>query len=122
MSAASLVEPDFLAFIVDDGEAVAKFWTDVVALKRTAHSPLGAQVFETRPIPFAIRTPPPRETAGAVAGVALWLSVAGDVDEYREALLHCGADAGEVDDGPFSRMLSFCSPGGFGVTVHGVQP
>jgi len=119
MSAASLVEPDFLAFIVDDVEAVARFWTDVVGLERTAHRPPGAQIFETRPSPFAIRTPPPRVTAGA--GVALWLSVAGDVDEYREALLYCGADAGAVEGGPFSRMLSFRSPGDFRVPVHAVQ-
>ncbi len=39
MSAASLVGPDFFAFVVDDVESAATFWTDVVGLRqpRTAH-------------------------------------------------------------------------------------
>ncbi len=122
MSAACILGPDFVAFVVEDVEATAKFWTEVVGLKPAAHSPPGAQVFETSPIPFAIRTARPGETIGGGAGVALWFSVGGDVDEYHEALLHRGADAGEVDNGPFGRMFKLHAPGGFSVTVHAAQP
>ena len=64
MSAPSLVGPDFVAFVVEDVKAAATFWADVVGLKPATHSPPGAQVFETSPIPFAIRTPRPGETVG----------------------------------------------------------
>jgi len=121
MSAGRLVGPDFVAFVVEDVEAAATFWTDVVGLKRAAHSPPGAQLFETSPIPFAIRSPRPGETVGTGKGVAIWFSVADDVDEYRRALIHRGADAGEVDDGPFGRMFALRSPGGFSVIVHAGQ-
>ena len=118
---ASLVGPDFVAFVVDDVEAAKTFWTDVVGLKRAEHSPPGGQVFETKPIAFAIRSARPGETLGCNAGIALWFSLAGDVDDYREELLRRGADASDVDDGPFGRMFTLRSPGGFTVTVHADQ-
>ena len=121
MSAVRVVGPDFIALVVDDVAAAATFWTNVVGLKPAAHSPPGAQVFETSPIAFAIRAPRPDEAVGGGAGVALWFSVAGNVDEYHEALLQRGADAGKVDDGPFGRMFTLRAPGGFSVTVHAGQ-
>jgi len=121
MSAASLVGPDFFAFVVDDVESAATFWTDVVGLRPAAHSPPGTHVFETKPIAFALRKPRPGESVGGGAGVALWFSVAGDIDEFREELLHRGADPGDVGDGPFGRMFALRSPGGFTVTVHAAQ-
>lgn len=121
MSAGRLVGPDFVAFVVEDVEAAATFWTDVVGLKRAAHSPPGAQLFETNPISFAIRSPRPGESDGNGNRVAIWFSVAGDVNEYRAALMDRGADVGEVDDGPFGRMFTLRSPGGFTVTVHAGQ-
>lgn len=78
-------------------------------------------MFETKPIAFAIRKPRPGESVGGGAGVALWFSVAGDIDEFREELLHRGADPRDVGGGPFGRMFALRSPGGFTVTVHAAQ-
>ena len=122
MSAAILEGPDFLAFIVEDVEETAKFWTDVVGLKPAPHSPPGAKVFETRSIPFAIRAPYSGETCGNDNSVSVWFSLAGDVDDYRDSLLQRGADVGEVKDGPFGRMFALHAPGGFSVTVHAARP
>ena len=47
MSAASLGGPDFLAFIVEDVEAAARFWIEVVGLNPAPHGPPGAKLFET---------------------------------------------------------------------------
>jgi hypothetical protein len=91
MTAASLAGPDFLAFVVDDLDAASRFWRDVAGLKLAPQSPPGAQVFLTRPVPFAVRVPRPREVPGSGQGVAVWFSVSGDVDEYRAALVRRGA-------------------------------
>jgi catechol 2,3-dioxygenase-like lactoylglutathione lyase family enzyme len=61
MSSPSLTGPDFIAFVVDDVEAANAFWRDVVGLEPAAHSPPQARVFNTSPIPVAIRAPRPGE-------------------------------------------------------------
>jgi catechol 2,3-dioxygenase-like lactoylglutathione lyase family enzyme len=122
MSSPSLTGPDFIAFVVDDVEAANAFWRDVVGLEPAAHSPPHARVFNSSPIPVAIRAPRPGEPHASGQGVAVWFSVSGDVDEYRAELLRRGADAGELQNGPFGRMFTLVAPGGFVVTVHGVTP
>jgi predicted enzyme related to lactoylglutathione lyase len=122
MTAASLAGPDFLAFVVDDLDAASRFWRDVAGLKLAPQSPPGAQVFLTRPVPFAVRVPRPGEVPGSGQGVAVWFSVSGDVDEYRAALVQRGATLGELRDGPFGRMFDLVAPGGFVVTVHASAP
>jgi catechol 2,3-dioxygenase-like lactoylglutathione lyase family enzyme len=122
MSAPSPTGPSFVAFVVDDIAAASAFWTNVVGLTPAAHSPPGAQVFQTSPIPFAIRGPRPGELHGNGQGVAVWFSVSGDVDQYRAEVLRRGADVGEPQDGPFGRMFTLVAPGGFVVTVHAGAP
>ena len=91
MTAASLAGPDFLAFVVDDLDAASRFWRDVAGLNLAPQSPPGAQVFLTRPVPFAVRVPRPGEVPGSGQRVAVWFSVSGGVDEYRAALVRRGA-------------------------------
>lgn len=122
MSVARVAGPDFLAFVVEDVEGAATFWTDVIGLKPSPHGPPGAKVFETSPIPFAIRSPRPGEPVGSGQGVAVWFAVSGDVDECRAALLQRGGEPDEVHDGPFGRMFTLPAPGGFTVTVHAAAP
>jgi hypothetical protein len=122
MSAPSLIGPSFLAFVVDDVAAASLFWTNVVGLKPAAQSPPGAQVFQTSPIPIAVRVPRAGEVLGSGQGLAPWFSVSGDVDEFREDLLQRGAHVGELQDGPFGRMFILVAPGGFVVTVHAGAP
>jgi len=52
-----LIGPDFIGIQVVDIEAARAFYTDIVGLKAVAQSPPGAVVFDTKPIPFAVRTP-----------------------------------------------------------------
>ncbi len=122
MSFPSLTGPDFIAFVVDDVEAASAFWRDVVGLEPAAHSPPQARVFNTSPIPVAVRAPRPGEPRASGQGVAVWFSVSGDVDEYRAKLLRRGADVGEPQNGPFGRMFTLVAPGGFVVTVHAGAP
>jgi catechol 2,3-dioxygenase-like lactoylglutathione lyase family enzyme len=122
MSSPSLTGPDFIAFVVDDVEAASAFWRDVVGLEPAAHSPPQAQVFNTRPIPVAIRAPRPGEPHPSGQGIAVWFSLSGDVDEYRAELLRRGADVGEPQNGPFGRMFTLVAPGGFAITVHAGAP
>ncbi len=122
MTASSLAGPDFLAFVVDDLDAASTFWRDVAGLKLAPQSPPGAQVFLTRPVPFAVRVPRSGEVPGSGHGVAVWFSVTGDVDDYRAALVQRGATPGESRDGPFGRMFELVAPGGFVVTVHASAP
>jgi hypothetical protein len=110
MSSPRLTGPDFITFVVDDVEAASAFWRDV------------ARVFNTSPIPVAIRAPRPGEPHASGQGVVVWFSVSGDVDEYRAELLRRGADVGEPQNGPFGRMFTLVAPGGFVVTVHAGAP
>ena len=71
----------------------------MVGLKPAAHSPPGAQVFQTSPIPFAVRGPRPGEIPSNGQGVAVWFSVSGDVDQYRADVLRRGAGVGEFETG-----------------------
>ena len=118
MSSPRLTGPDFIAFVVDDVEAASAFWRDVVGLEPVAYSPPQARVFNTSPIPLAIRAPRPGESPGTGQGVAVWFSVSGDVDEYRAELLRRGADVSEPQNGAFGRMFTLVAPSGFVVTVH----
>lgn len=122
MSSPYLTGPDFIAFVVDDVEAASMFWRDVVGLEPAAYSPPQAQVFNTNPIPVAVRAPRPGEARTNGQGIAVWFSASGDVDEYRAELLRRGADVGEPQDGPFGRMFTLVAPGGFVVTVHAAAP
>ncbi len=54
---AKIVGPDFIALQVRDLEASRRFYTDALGLEPAPQSPPGAVVFQTAPIPFAIREP-----------------------------------------------------------------
>ena len=52
-----VIGPDFLSLQVSDLEASRRFYAKSVGLTPAAESPPDAVVFDTRPIPFAIRRP-----------------------------------------------------------------
>lgn len=52
-----LIGPDFIAIQIEDLDAARIFHTEVVGLRPVAKSPPGAVVFDTKPIPFAVRKP-----------------------------------------------------------------
>ncbi|KZX21966.1 glyoxalase/bleomycin resistance protein/dioxygenase superfamily protein [Rathayibacter tanaceti] len=89
---------------------------------RSPAGPPRAVVFDTTPIPFALRDPAPGTDLDSAArpgiGAAIWLH-ATDVQDIHDALT---ADGHEIVaapiDGPFGRTFTFADPDGYHVTLH----
>lgn len=117
----TITGPDFLALQVRDLERAASFYERELGLRRTPASPPGAVVFQTSPIPFAVRSPLPGTDLDAGRpglGVALWLG-ADDAQAVHDRLAsHDVAIVTEPFDGPFGRTFAFRDPDGYAVTVH----
>ncbi len=115
-----LIGPDFIGIQADDLEAARTFYTEVVGLKVAANSPPGAVVFDTKPIPFAVRTPlvglGDTDTLGR--GIAIWFGC-DDADALHAHLRE--RDVSIVfppKDGPFGRYFAFVDPFGYTITAH----
>lgn len=122
----TVIGPDFVALQVADLARSTAFYTDTLGLKPASHSPPGAQVFLTSPIPFAVREPLPGIQVAAIqpfagAGVALWLA-AEQPDELHDSLRKHGIEIlNPPTDGPFGRMFTFADPDGYRITIHASQ-
>lgn len=114
--------PDFIALQVRDLDASAAFYERHLGLARTPGGPPSAVVFQTLPIPFAVREPLPGidlDAAGSPGrGVALWLH-ATNAPNLHDALQAAGVPiASGLIDGPFGRTFTFADPDGYLITVH----
>jgi predicted enzyme related to lactoylglutathione lyase len=115
--------PDFLALQVRDLERSASFYESELGLRRLPAGPPGAVVFDTKPIPFAVRDPLPGVDLDAAqprpgVGVALWLA-ADDAQAVHDHLVGAGVPiAAPPFDGPFGRTFTFTDPDGYAITVH----
>ncbi|WP_432491007.1 VOC family protein [Kineococcus auxinigenes] len=114
--------PDFLALQVRDLERAAAFYEERLGLRRAPSGPPHAVVFDTAPIPFAVREPLPGVDLDAAArpglGVALWLR-ADDAQGLHDDLTATGTPILSAPaDGPFGRTFTFADPDGYAVTVH----
>lgn len=117
-----LIGPDFIGIQTEELDAARAFYTDVVGLKVAAQSPPGAVVFDTKPIPFAVRTPlvELKQTGELGQGVAIWFGC-DDADALHEHLRKNGTPiAFAPKDGPFGRYFAFCDPFGYTITAHTV--
>ncbi len=117
-----LIGPDFIGIQTEELDAARAFYTDVVGLKVAAQSPPGAVVFDTKPIPFAVRIPlvELKRTGGLGQGVAIWFGC-DDADALHEHLRKHGTHiAFAPKDGPFGRYFAFCDPFGYTITAHTV--
>lgn len=115
-----LIGPDFISIQVADLDAARDFYTNAVGLKPAAFSPPGAVVFDTQPIPFAIRSPLVDLSAVSTLGhgVALWFGC-DDADALHDRLAAQGVPiAFAVKDGPFGRHFAFEDPFGYTITAH----
>lgn len=119
-----LIGPDFIGIQTNELDAARRFYTEVVGLKLAAHSPPGAVVFDTSPIPFAVRTPS-AELAGTGErgeGIAIWFGC-DDADALHDHLVrHETAIVFPPRDGPFGRYFAFRDPFGYTITPHTVSP
>ena len=114
--------PDFIALQVRDLARAAGFYEEVVGLTRAPASPPGAVLFQTAPIPFAVREAVPGTDLGSGAepglGVALWLHDP-EVAALHAAVAAAGATViQEPFEGPFGTTFTFRDPEGYAVTVH----
>jgi len=115
-----LLGPDFIALQVHDVAVSSRFYEEVVGLERSPQSPPGAVVFNTQPIPFAVRAPfVDLEAVGQLGwGVALWF-----LTEDSPQLL-AKLQAAEVSiiaplaESPFGQTFTFRDPDGYLITVH----
>ncbi|MGN8198572.1 VOC family protein [Salinisphaera sp. RV14] len=117
-----LIGPDFIGIQTEDLNAARIFYTEVVGLKAIAQSPPGAVVFDTRPIPFAVRTPlvELKGTDGLGEGVAIWFGC-DDADALHDHLIERGTPiAFAPKNGPFGRHFAFRDPFGYTITAHTV--
>lgn len=115
-----LISPDFISIQTDDLDAARTFYSDVVGLTVAANSPPGAVVFDTQPIPFAVRTPviDLKQTGELGRGVALWFGC-DDADGLHDHLVAVGTPiAFAPKDGPFGRYFAFQDPFGYTITAH----
>jgi len=117
-----LIGPDFIGIQTKDLDAARTFYRDIVGLVPSAKAPPGAVVFETQPIPFAVRTPIDGfdDTGKLGVGIALWFGC-DDADELHAHLLRHGVTiAFPPKDGPFGRYFAFIDPFGYTITAHTV--
>ena len=117
-----LIGPDFIGFQTRDLDAARNFYRDVVGLTPSERAPPGAVVFETLPIPFAIRTPVDGfdDAGGLGVGIAIWFGC-DDADALHAHLIERGVSiAFPPKDGPFGRYFAFVDPFGYTITAHTV--
>lgn len=118
-----LIGPDFIGIQVADLDAARAFYTEVVGLTAAPHAPPGAVVFDTKPIPFAVRTSVVDLNAVDKLGhgVAIWFGC-DDADALHDQLAARDVPiALPPKDGPFGRYFAFRDPFGYTITAHTVQ-
>lgn len=117
---AKVIGPDFVALQVRDLEVSRKFYEEGLGLGVDPQGPPHAVLFDTEPIPFAVREPMVDLDAVEALGwgVALWLKC-DDAQRLYESLEVEGVRmANEPFDGPFGCTFSFVDPDGYTITVH----
>lgn len=115
-----LIGPDFIGIQTKDLDAARRFYTEVLGLKAAPHSPPGAVVFDTKPVPFAVRTPLDEleETEALGRGIAIWFGC-DDADALHDHLVAHGTHiVFPPKDGPFGRYFAFRDPFGYTITPH----
>ncbi len=120
---ANLIGPDFIALQVRDLPTSLRFYSERLGLTPAERSPPDAVVFNTKPIPFAIRRPLIDLSAANRLGwgVSLWIAC-DDVDALYDALMDADVPVlAPVMGGPFGRFFNINDPDGYCITIHESQ-
>ena len=115
-----IIGPDFVSLQVRDLEVSKNFYTTHLGLVLAQMSPPGAVLFDTSPIPFAIRKPMIDLSASEQLGwgVSIWLAC-DDADAFHERLKTAEVTLlTPLQEGPFGRFFTFQDPDGYAVTLH----
>ena len=115
-----VIGPDFIALQVRDLEGSKRFYVEQLKLTPAKKSPPGAVLFDTTPIPFAIRNPMLDLAASEHLGwgISLWLAC-DDAEIFHDRLKAAGITIlSPLQDGPFGRFFSFKDPDGYVITLH----
>ncbi|MEU3711812.1 VOC family protein [Streptomyces catenulae] len=115
--------PGFVALQVRDVEAAAAFCERHLGWRRSPSSPPHAVVFDTAPIPFAVRELFPdvdlADAARPGLGVVLWFRTP-DAQQLHDRLAAAGVTIlTPMAESPFGPMFSFEGPEGYRLTAHG---
>ena len=104
-------------------EKVGRVRTCKLGLRRLEEEAAwGAVVFDTKPVPFAVRKPLAdlNETDRLGWGVAIWFGC-DDADALHDHLIEHGTPiVFAPKDGPFGRYFAFRDPFGYTITPHTV--
>lgn len=116
----SLVGPDFIALQVRDLAVSKKFYVEIFGFEAAAHSPPGAIVFKTAPIPLALRDSITMLPVTGPLGVGMVLWIACDDAEVLHDMIveRGGAVLAPLADGPFGRFFVAQDPDGYAITFH----
>lgn len=115
-----LIGPDFIGIQTHDLDAAKAFYCEVLGLKLAPFSPPGAVVFDTQPIPFAVRTPVSElgDKSARGEGIAIWFGC-DDADALHGHLVERAVEiVFAPKDGPFGRYFAFRDPFGYTITPH----
>jgi predicted enzyme related to lactoylglutathione lyase len=121
----TIVGPDFLSIQVRDLQRSAAFYTSELGLTRLQGTPpevVGVVVFDTTPIPFAVREPlPGTDLDAGPVGLGVLVSLrADDARALHDRLRDHGVPiVTEPFDTPFGRTFIFADPDGYRVATHG---
>lgn len=117
---AHLTGIDFIGIQAEDLEAAKAFYSGKLGLSVT-QGPPDAVVFDSRPVPFAVRKPL-SDLSGAGdylgSGIALWFAC-NDAETLYDELKADGVPiVFPPKDGPFGRYFAFRDPFGYAITAH----
>lgn len=115
---------DFVGIQSRDVAALADFYEKRLGLTRSGVTRPGAVVFDTSPIPFAIREPLPGVDLATASprpgvGIALWFKTADPQRLHDELAAEGVTITSPPAPGPFGLHFAFADPEGYVITVHG---
>ena len=112
--------PDFIALQTENVDELARFYEETVEMKRLPEAPPGAILFDTKPVPFAVRTPLDRLAGEKKTGdgISLWMRCENAPELYAKLKAKGVTIRTELSPSPFGMHFAFVDPQGYTITMH----